>query len=387
MDPPAPNSTTSAEPELVVPVVFVCPYARLGGAERYLLLLLERLGASWIRDVVVLQDGPFVDRLREAGYRVTVIPTSARAPGILRSAWALRRLLRSREPSVVHANGIKAAIVTVLATLASPIPVVWVKHDFSYDGPLARLVARRCRRVIGVSEAVTRTFGRAADGKVAVIHNAIPPIQVDRARARGSLAAVLPSPATTVVGLVGRLEPGKGHLELLAVAPQLLERIPDLHIILVGADHPAVAEYAAKLRARAEGDDLSSRVTLVGHRDDAVELIAGCDALVIPSIPTGDREIGRESFSYVGLEAMAVGTPVVGYADGGLPEILGPCAELVPPGDREALRDAILRVVEDLALRERLARCGRARAATDFSLERMVDSTKQRYREAAREAA
>jgi glycosyltransferase involved in cell wall biosynthesis len=387
MDPRASNSTASAEPGLVVPVVFVCPYARLGGAEQYLLLLLEQLGTPWVRDVVVLQDGPFVSQLREAGYPVTVIPTSARAPGIVRSAWALRRLLRSRESSVVHANGIKAAIVSVLATLASPIAVVWVKHDFSYDGPLARLVARRCRRVIGVSEAVTRTLGRAANGKVGVIHNAIPPIEVDRARARSSLAAVLPSAATTVVGLVGRLEPGKGHLEFLAVAPELLERIPGLHIVFVGADHPAVADYAAELHARAEEHDLRGRVTLVGHRDDAVELIAGCDALVIPSVPTGDRGIGSESFSYVGLEAMAVGTPVVAYADGGLPEILGHCAELVPTGDREAFRDAIVRVVEDLALRERLARCGRARAATEFSLERMVDSTKQRYREAVREAA
>ena len=70
--------------------------------------------------------------------------------------------------------------------------------------------------------------------------------------------------------------------------------------------------------------------------------------------------MGREGFPYVGLEAMAVGTPVVGYAHGGLPEMLGECGLLVPPGDRAALRHAILDVLENEAERDRLAGCGSA---------------------------
>jgi glycosyltransferase involved in cell wall biosynthesis len=82
---------------------------------------------------------------------------------------------------------------------------------------------------------------------------------------------------------------------------------------------------------------------------------------------------------------MAVGTPVVGYAHGGLPEMLGQCGLLVPPGDRGALRDAILDVLGDEAERNRLAECGRRRMEERFSLVGMVEAMKARYLEAADE--
>ena len=73
----------------------------------------------------------------------------------------LRRRLRRDPPEVVHANGLKAALVSVLATMGTRLPVLWVKHDFSFDGRLAALVARRCRIVVTVSAAVAETFDPA----------------------------------------------------------------------------------------------------------------------------------------------------------------------------------------------------------------------------------
>ena len=78
-----------------------------------------------------------------------------------------------------------------------------------------------------------------------------------------------------------------------------------------------------------------------------------------PSVPA--ERGNTESFSLVALEAMLVGTPVVGYAEGGIPEVVGPCGLLVPTGDRHALRNALLRALRDDQLRSRLARCGRER--------------------------
>lgn len=367
-----------------VAVMFVSSHARLGGEENYLARLLEELGPEWVAGVVSLEDAPFVERLRAMNVPTEVIPTSARAPGMLRSALRLRRALRRSRPQVVHANGVKAAVVCAVATFGTRFPLIWLKHDFSWDGRLARAVARRCDQVVGVSEAVTETFRGDTRRKVHVVHNGLPSLEVDREQGRRTMESLLGSPDGEVVSLVGRIDPTKGHRELLAVLPDLIARRPGLRVAFIGAEHFPHLEFAEELRRELAERGLEGAVTFVGFREDAVELIAGSDLVVVPST-IDERGMGREGFPYVGLEAMAVGTPVVGYAHGGLPEMLGECGLLVPPGDRAALRHAILDVLESEEERDRLARCGRRRMQERFSLAGMVEAMKARYLEAADE--
>ena len=87
------------------------------------------------------------------------------------------------------------------------------------------------------------------------------------------------------------------------------------------------------------------------------------------------------------LEALAASTPVVGYANGGLPELLAGRGLTVESGDRDALREAILRVLEDDGLRSRLAESGRELAADCYSTAGMVEGLKHCYREAVSTAA
>ena len=367
-----------------VSVTFVSSHARLGGEENYLAALIEELGPDWVDGVVSLEEAPFVERLRSMGVPTEVIPTSAGVPGMLLSALKLRRALRRSSPQVVHANGVKAAVVCAVATFGTRFPLIWLKHDFSWDGWLAREVARRCDQVVGVSEAVTETFRGATKRKVHVVHNGLPPLEVDREEGRKTIESLLGSQGGVVVSLVGRIDPTKGHSELLAVLRDLLARRPGLHVAFIGAEHLPHLEFAQELRRELAARGLEGYVTFVGFREDAVELIAGSDLVVIPST-IDDRGMGREGFPYVGLEAMAVGTPVVGYAHGGLPETLGECGLLVPPGDRAALRHAILDVLENDGERDRLAGCGRRRMEEQFSLAGMVEAMKARYLEAADE--
>jgi glycosyltransferase involved in cell wall biosynthesis len=367
-----------------VPVAFVASAAQSGGTERYLGMLLDGLGREWVRSVIFLEDGPLVDALRTHGHSTEVLPTSKRATDILASAWRLRKVLRRTRPKVLHADNLKAALVSVLATPGSEIPVVWVKHDFSWDGRLARLIGRRCEAVIGVSSAVTSTFDDRTRTKVRVIYNGLPAIEIDRDAGRRLMLSALGPPApSTIVALVGRIHPAKGHRELLAVAPVLREHFPDGRVVFVGGEDRAQLAYASALRREVAEAGLDDFVTFLGHRGDAVSLIGGCDLVVIPTVesPPG---FGREGFSYVGLEALAAGTPVVGYDHGGLPEVLGDCGRLVPPGDRPALAGAVIRVLEDGELRRRMARCGCERAASLFTLTRTIEDTRQCYTEVAR---
>jgi glycosyltransferase involved in cell wall biosynthesis len=366
-------------------VTFLSSGAKLGGEERYLELLLESLGADWIEEVVFLEHGPFEARLREGGYETHVLPTSRHAIAIGRSAIRLRRRLRRRRPTVVHANGVKGALVAALAT-AGTVPFVWVKHDFSWDGPIARFVGSRARAVVAVTSAVAETFGPRTTRKVRVVHNGMPSLSIDRAAGRRRLAQALDgSEPEAVLSLVGRLDPAKGHRELLAVAPELIRAIPGLRIALVGTAYKPLLGYESELRAEVSSAGLDGAVAFLGHRDDARELIAGSDVVVIPTVVDA-RGMGREGFSYVALESMAAGTPLIGYRHGGLPEIVGDCARLVPAHDRAALRDAVLEVLGDADLRDRMRSCGHERAASSFTVERMVENMKDVYGQAAKGA-
>jgi glycosyltransferase involved in cell wall biosynthesis len=351
-------------------IVFVSSHARNGGSERYLETLLGLLGPRWTRGVVCLEHGPLADRLAAAGYATAVIPSTGQKTSMLAAAWRLRRLLDREQPDLVHANGVKAALVAVLATAGTRVPVVWVKHDFSWDGPLARMIAARCRLVVGVSAAVTEALG--SKSRVRVVPTGIPALS-----AQGPVADIGGVSGAGVVGVFGYLHPLKGQVELVEAVPRILEQRPGARFLLVGGEDPSVREYAAQVRSRVEELGLGASVSFLGHREDAIEVMRACDAVVVPTLGRG------EGFGLVGVEAMAVERPVVGYATGALPEVVGECALLVPPGERDGLGDAVVRVLADADLRGRLVRCGSARVRERFALDRWAAGMVEAYREAA----
>lgn len=324
-------------------VCFVSSHSKHGGSERYLQRLLANLGPTWVASVVALENGPMVERLRAEGLDVTVIETGRSGWDALVAARRLRRV--TNHADLVHANGVKAAVVSVLAGL----PTVWVKHDHSFDGLLARLVARRCRVVVGVSQAALSGVGRARNTKL--VPPGVPVPVVDRAAARAVVDEL--AGGRPVLSLVGRMDPVKGHRDLLAAAPD------DARILFIGAERTD-----------------APRATATGWRDDVVELMAGSDVVAVPS--------GNEGFGLAAAESLSVGTPVVGYAVGSLPEVVGDCGLLVPAGNVTELRHAIERVLGDSELRRRLGQSGPARIARHFSLESWLVAMRDVYLTACR---
>lgn len=173
-----------------------------------------------------------------------------------------------------------------------------------------------------------------------------------------------------------RLHPDKGLDVLVRAAALLHASHPDLRVVVLGPHQDGYEWHHRELldlRAELGLDDV---VAFPGPVDDPTDAWRAAAVYVQPS--------RVEPFGLAVLEAMAVGTPVVASATGGLREIVEPerSGLLVPPEDPAALATAIDRVLTDKALAARLATEGRRRATEDFSEERMLTELMAIYRQA-----
>ena len=179
--------------------------------------------------------------------------------------------------------------------------------------------------------------------------------------------------AVPLVGVVGRLEPQKGHVYLLDAWQAVTRALPDARLLLVGdgALRGALAEQA---RARAVADS----VIFAGFRADDPRLLDAIDVLCLPSL--------YEGLPLTAIEASAMARPVVATAVDGTPEVVrdGHTGRLVPAADAPALARALLDLLRDPEGARRLGRAGRDWALARFDLDRQVEATARVYRSVVR---
>jgi glycosyltransferase involved in cell wall biosynthesis len=173
-----------------------------------------------------------------------------------------------------------------------------------------------------------------------------------------------PPPPTARLLCIGRLIPIKGHHVLLEAFAAAREEVPELTLDLAGTG-PLEQELRA---AAGEG------VRFLGHVAPVQPLIEQAAIVVVPSL--------GEGFGMVALEAMERGRAVIAASVGGLPEILGDAGVLVPSGEVEPLRAAIVELARDRPRIEALGAAGRKRAVAEFSEARCIDRTEALYRKA-----
>jgi glycosyltransferase involved in cell wall biosynthesis len=183
-----------------------------------------------------------------------------------------------------------------------------------------------------------------------------------------------PVAGSPLVGLVGRLDPVKGHARFLEAAAAVLAEVPDARFVAIGREENV---SIADLRRRARELGLAERVEFTGHVSDVARAMARCHVGVVASL-------GSEAVSRAALEWLAAGRPLVATAVGCLPEYLegSEAGLVVPPDDARALGEAILRLARDPMLRERMGRAARRRYEERFTLERFLGETERFYEQA-----
>jgi glycosyltransferase involved in cell wall biosynthesis len=325
---------------------------RSGGAERVAVQLAEHLPRDRF-DVALCAtravQPPWVDALRERGVRWFALGRRSSAD-VLPFA-RLARLLRRERIDVLHAHMFGSNVWATVVGRAARVPVVVAhEHTWDYEGkPLRRLLDRRligryADAFLAVSEA-DRERMIAIEGvppaKVRVMPNAYVPRAAASSDLRAELGLGVDAP---LLGTACVLRPQKA-LEVLLEA---LALVPSAHLAIAGD-----GELRDELERRAAELGVAERAHFLGRRDDVDSLLAASDVAVISS----DFE-GTPLFA---LESMSAGTPLVGTAVGGVPDLVGDAGVLVPPRDPAALAAAIERLLGDADERSRLAAAARER--------------------------
>jgi L-malate glycosyltransferase len=340
------------------------------GGQNQVLLTVNGLRARGDRAALVAH--PNGELRRRAAEGLELVPIAPRTEMDLTAAWRLARVLRRLRPDVVHAHDPHGVAMAALARsfVGSEAPFALVaarRVDFHLKGnSFSRWKYRQVDCFIAASDAIRNMLladGVAPDDAVTVHEG----IDVDRiagapkVNVHGELW--LPADAP-VVGNVAALVPHKGQRHLIDAVPLVLQSVPDARFVIVGD-----GELRESLERHVHERHLDKHVFLTGFRHDVPGFIKGFDLFVMSSVTEG---LGTSL-----LDAMACGRAIVATTAGGMPEVVvdGETGLLVPPRDDRALADAIIRLLEDAALRDRMGRAGLARVRERFSVERMVDET------------
>ena len=293
-----------------------------------------------------------------AGARFTAVEIPASPQP--RDAAAVRALRRAMQdgprPAAVHAHGLRAGLVAALARPGGcPLVVTWHNRVMAGGlraavyGPLERYVARAADVNLGASADLVERARRlgARDARLgAVAAPVLPPPRRTAAEVRDELGA---EPDQPVILSVGRLHPQKRHDLLIAAAARWCGRRP-VPLVAIAGTGPAYMPLAGLVSR------LHAPVHLLGQRHDVSDLLGAADLAVVCS----DWE-ARQLFAQ---EALRAGVPLVATTAGGVPDLVGDAALLVPPGDLDAIDAAVQRLLDDPDERAWYARRGPVQAAT-----------------------
>lgn len=367
----------------------------VGGAQENTLLTCRGLNERGHEVILITgpslgPEGSLLERAQSEGYRVIVCPHLVRNPHPwhdLMAYRAIKRWCRQLQPEVVHTHSSKAGIIGRAAARAAGVRrVIHTIHGLPFHPyqagwmnklwvGLERWAARRCDHILCVADAMTRqarAAGVGHEGQFTTVYSGmeVEPFLAD-APTRVTMRQELGIPADRLVmAVVARLQPLKGHDDLLAITPELFAAYPQAHWLWIGD-----GVYRARFEAHIRGQGWQDRFTLTGLVPPAriAPLLKAADLLVHPSY--------REGLARALPQALLSGLPVVSYDCDGAAEVCQPgrTGVLVPTGNQKLLARGVGELLADGDLRQRYGQAGRDWCRRRFDWRVMVEEIEKSY--------
>jgi glycosyltransferase involved in cell wall biosynthesis len=355
---------------------------------------LEAFGRAGFDVVGISAPGPYEAALERRGVRHIPLAQATRSMAPTRDVAALAelaRVLRRLRPTIVHTHNPKPGIYGRIAGRAMRVPVVVNTVHGLYAQPGDRLTKRvlvygaeRIAATCSHAELIqnpedVETLARlkVPAAKLILLGNGIDLTRFDPTTggaddvraARRELGAT--GPDDLVVGLVGRLVREKGYAEVFEAARRLRARLPQVRFAVIGGADDEKADALSDVDlANAE----AGGVRMLGSRSDVDALYLGMDVFMLAS--------HREGFPRAAMEAAAMGLPAI------VTDIRG-CRQVVdhdvtglrvPAHDAGALEAAVVALAKDPERRRAMGTAARAKARSEFDVQRSIDITLATYR-------
>jgi len=372
-------------------ILYFIDTLEIGGAEKSLLELTSRLDRTRFEPVVchVYPGDSLRSFFEKAGVRVCCLglrPKYRLVAGVRRA----RQLICTERPRLVHTSLFRANQIGRIAAFLSRTPVVSSLVNNSYaavrlkenphmswwklksvqltDAATARLV----RRFHAVAEAVKETSCkqlRIPPDKIAVV-----PRGRDLSMFMGDLLTDRADSQNEIkfprLLCVGRVIDQKGHKYAIEAFPSIREVFPEAELWIAGEGW-----LEADLRQKCRELGIEDAVKFLGRRDDVPDLLRQADVFVFPSL--------YEGLPGALVEAMLAGRAIVASDLPVTRELIdeGVHGRLVPPGNSQALAQAVLELLADNTSLKAMARKAQERARERFDINVVVGQMEQFYRE------
>ncbi len=300
------------------------------------------------------------------------------------STLKVRRLIQENEVQIVHSHFTHDLWLLSPALWGLPTVKLFAtsrmlfsrvrKKDWAH-----KLLYKRLEKMIALSHIARNSFLKClplASEDMVVIPNGVDlsrfsPDKYNRNVIREEFSIREDEP---LVGLIGRLDQGKGQEELVYAASDVIKEFPKCKFLLVGEETKGeTTGFGDKIRRLIGEFKLEENVILAGFRTDTPQILKALDIFVLPSY--------KENFSNSLLEAMAMMIPIVATDSGGNPEILdnGNCAILITPREAPPLANAIKQYLVHPQLAQRKALNARKKVEEEYDLNLVLDRIEQLY--------
>jgi glycosyltransferase involved in cell wall biosynthesis len=328
------------------------------------------------------KSGTTIRRLKELGIEAKFL--DIRRISDPRSVHRVANAIRASRCEVVHAHHRYSSILVPVAARLAARPTVCTLYSLPQQGGgraalterLCAWTASRSRALIFVSEAALEEFAAKYRKRPSwrVVRNGIDLETWSVGPGRFPRKLRIPDGAS-VVSIIGALRATKGHALAIAAWQEVLSRVPEAHLLIVG-DGPE----RATLRQQVERVGLHDRVVFAGRIDDErkrVDIVRASDIVLLPSY--------GEALPMALVEAAACARPVVGTEVGGVREVVsdGVNGTLIPPGEIPAIAGALVQLLQDPQLRTRMGQAGRILTEARFDMYAWARRLADVYAEAA----